>query len=80
MTKQPVPQYFGRNGLGRFVGVSDTRIGQMNPQADATVDGRPVWSLETAIRLKREREARVAHRGAQAARKLQASSRGEAAV
>jgi len=58
-----IPRFLGRNALGRYVGLSDTRITQLNPPPDATVDGRPVWSEETATRLKREREARAAQRG-----------------
>jgi hypothetical protein len=62
MSNKSEPRYFGRNGLGRFLGVSDTRIGQINPPADAWVDGRPVWSEETAARMKRDREKRRARR------------------
>ena len=62
MANRSLPQFYGRNGLGRFLGVSDTRIGQINPPPDASVDGRPVWSEETAARMKLEREARRAQR------------------
>jgi hypothetical protein len=59
-----VQQFFGRGGLARFMGISEARIGQINPQPDALVDGRPVWLPETAARLKVERESRRAQRQA----------------
>lgn len=57
-------RYFGRGGLARFLGISEARVGQIDPAADAFVDGRPVWLPETAVRLKVEREARRAERQA----------------
>ena len=59
-----IQRFFGRGGLARFIGISEARIGQINPQPDALVDGRPVWLPETAARLKVERESRRAHRQA----------------
>jgi len=54
-----VQRLFGRGGLARFLGITETRVGQINPPPDALVDGRPAWSYETAARLKAEREARL---------------------
>ena len=62
MANRSLPQFYGQNGLGRFLGLSGSRIGQINPPPDAFADGRPVWSEETAARLKLEREARRAQR------------------
>jgi hypothetical protein len=59
-----IQRFFGRGGLARFMGISEARIGQINPQPDALVDGRPVWLPETAARLKVARESRRAHRQA----------------
>jgi hypothetical protein len=59
-----IQRYFGRSGLARFLGVTETRVGQLNPSPDALVDGRPVWALETAARLKVTRESRLAERQA----------------
>lgn len=58
-----VPTYLGRGGLARFLGIGESRVDQLNPAPDATVDGRSIWSLESARRLKAEREARAAQRG-----------------
>ena len=62
-----IQRFFGRTGLARFIGVSEARVGQIDPAPDALVDGRPAWSPETAARLKLEREERLAKR--QAAKK-----------
>ena len=53
-----LPKFLGRSGLARFLGISDARVGQISPAPDAFLDGRPVWLLETAERLRAEREAK----------------------
>jgi hypothetical protein len=62
MTTRTLPRFYGPAGLARFLGVSDTRVRQIKPAPDALLDGRPVWSQETANRLKRERDARASAR------------------
>jgi hypothetical protein len=57
-----IQRFFGRGGLARYMGISEARIGQLDPPPDALVDGRPVWLPETAARLKLERETRRAER------------------
>jgi hypothetical protein len=59
-----VPTYLGRGALARFLGIGESRLQQINPEPDAIVDGRSIWLLETAARLKREREAQQRTRGA----------------
>jgi hypothetical protein len=59
-----ITRYFGRGGLARYLGISEARVGQINPAADALVDGRPVWLPETAARLKLQREEQRAERRA----------------
>ena len=57
-----IQRFLGRGGLARFMGISEARIGQIDPAPDALVDGRPVWLPETAARMKLERETRLAQR------------------
>jgi len=57
-----IQKFFGRGGLARYMGISEARVGQLDPAPDALVDGRPVWLPETAARLKLERERRRAER------------------
>lgn len=59
-----IQRFLGRGGLARFLAISEARVGQINPEPDALVDGRPVWLPETAARLKVARESRRAHRQA----------------
>lgn len=62
-------RYFGRGGLARYLGISEARVGQINPAADAFVDGRPIWLPETAAALKLARETQRATRHAGAGKK-----------
>lgn len=59
-----IQKFLGRGGLARFIGISEARIGQINPLPDALVDGRPVWRPETAARMKLDRERRRARQQA----------------
>jgi hypothetical protein len=61
---QQIQRFFGRGGLARFLGISEARIGQIDPEPDALVDGRSVWLPETAARMKLERETWLARRRA----------------
>ncbi|MEA3186745.1 MAG: hypothetical protein QOD99_575 [Chthoniobacter sp.] len=61
---QQIPRFLGRGSLARYMGISEARIGQINPQPDALVDGRSVWLPETAARMKLERETWLAERQA----------------
>jgi hypothetical protein len=70
---QQIQRFFGRGGLARFMGISEARIGQIDPEPDALVDGRPVWLPETAARMKLERETRLAERQAGSKRKRTAA-------
>jgi hypothetical protein len=68
-----IQRFFGRGGLARYMGISEARIGQLDPGPDALVDGRPVWTPETAARMKLERETRLAERQAGSKRKRSAA-------
>ena len=57
-----LPSFLGRAGLARYLSVSETRIGQLNVPPDALADGRPLWTPETAARLKFQRDQRLAAR------------------
>lgn len=59
-----IQRFLGRGGLARYMGISEARIGQIDPEPDALVDGRPVWLPETAARMKLARETRLAERQA----------------
>lgn len=61
-----IPTFFGRGGFARFLGISEARVGQIDPAPDALVDGRPIWGPETAARVKVEIETRRARRQAPA--------------
>jgi hypothetical protein len=74
-----IQKFFGRGGLARYIGVSEARVGQIDPAPDALVDGRPAWSPETAARLKLEREARLAKRQAGAGKKPRARAEAQPA-
>lgn len=57
-----IPRFYGRTDLARYLGVSVTRIGQLNIPADAWAGDRPLWTPATASRLRIELEQRRAAR------------------
>lgn len=54
--------FFGRSAAARALNVSENWFGQLQVPADAACDGRPIWKIETLMRVKAEREQRSSAR------------------
>ena len=75
-----IQTFVGRVGLARLLGLTEQWVRQLDPVPDALIDGRPAWLMQTAARLKAERDVSRAQRKARRSKRARAQQAGEASA